>query len=882
MSDADPNLVLHLALDEAQDGITDDSSANDNDGKVFGDPQLVPDDTFGSCLRLDGTDDYVELTNAGAALKGQSFTVEAWINARAFDAMETVVVGTDDAEPGRGLRLSVVAGKPYVSFTGDDTMGVTQMLAGVWYHLAWRYDNATGERAIYVNGVQDAAATGRPPYQGAGVLRAGRVGSPAPKFFGGMMAHVRVYTRALAAEEIRQDMDADLTAAFAYRKTHPLGFNLYDENDQQVLYISDEPAGHVLNLEIHNTSQQSVALLRPDSATPGADNYHFELRFRPGTLPGGALPLLALGEVHLNQTKLDPKAWAFGRWRRTDNTDSLILLNTAAEGSEQAVTLAPDARLVLRIDNITADGRGGARGTRAELRYRRLGYPGSTAALDGYGVQQLSVVNQEGKKTLPLHAGFVGSGLVLNDGHTTNDNVKLRIASVLKDDNVAWKPGSTEDDSRFTIAFDDQGPNEKKEWALGTTDQVGQILIQATGGWEVHVNKEADPPEWFVTHATKTALAPGEDIQLTISNIITALPSGAAALYLHYANIPGYWDGLVTLPLVKTPIVYSGSNVGIGTNEPREALDTGKGLMAGAAADYMRAQFALTGGGLVTWRGPGDRLKWAQRFIAISMERGRTFAEGHVQIDMPTADIQKDYVYDGAARSVTKDGLLLNAWESLYAVHPVGGAKMPVTFRITNWTATTPFYAPSNWILVATVNGDPGDQSVKLGTGAFVAANSASSIGNALPRGVIVMWWGLPETLPPGWVVCDGANGAPDLRDKFIVGAGKSYNLSATGGANMVNLAVDQLPAHSHPASTGTAGNHYHEMLFDTGSGGSESASRMAKTPEGLQQNVLANYSAPTKYAGDHTHAVSVGNTGSGAAHENRPPFYALYYIMKL
>ena len=50
------------------------------------------------------------------------------------------------------------------------------------------------------------------------------------------------------------------------------------------------------------------------------------------------------------------------------------------------------------------------------------------------------------------------------------------------------------------------------------------------------------------------------------------------------------------------------------------------------------------------------------------------------------------------------------------------------------------------------------------------------------PRGTIVQWFGAIVDIPAGWVLCNGANGTPDLRNKFIVGAGDTYAVDAEGG----------------------------------------------------------------------------------------------------
>ena len=60
------------------------------------------------------------------------------------------------------------------------------------------------------------------------------------------------------------------------------------------------------------------------------------------------------------------------------------------------------------------------------------------------------------------------------------------------------------------------------------------------------------------------------------------------------------------------------------------------------------------------------------------------------------------------------------------------------------------------------------------------------------------MWSGAANAIPTGYVLCDGGNGTPDLRDRFVVGAGNSYAVNATGGAASVTLTIAEMPAHTH------------------------------------------------------------------------------------
>lgn len=187
------------------------------------------------------------------------------------------------------------------------------------------------------------------------------------------------------------------------------------------------------------------------------------------------------------------------------------------------------------------------------------------------------------------------------------------------------------------------------------------------------------------------------------------------------------------------------------------------------------------------------------------------------------------------------------------------------------------------------------------------AATAATAAVDAykVPAGGIIMWSGSTGSIPSGWFLCNGSNGTPDLRNRFVVGAGGSYGVGATGGADSVTLSTSQMPAHSHSGSTSSAGSHshtfsgttstigdhthdeYHYSTNGSGDGVGPGASCCGGTvkdggintgPAGSHSHT---FSGTTNSTGAHTHTVSVGNTGGGASHENRPPYYALAYIMK-
>jgi len=144
-----------------------------------------------------------------------------------------------------------------------------------------------------------------------------------------------------------------------------------------------------------------------------------------------------------------------------------------------------------------------------------------------------------------------------------------------------------------------------------------------------------------------------------------------------------------------------------------------------------------------------------------------------------------------------------------------------------------------------------------------------------LPVGCIVMWHG--ETVPNGWQICDGTNDTPDLRDRFVVGAGKNYSSGDVGGAASVTLSTAQMPSHNHGCSS--TGNHTHSIKYQK----SKSYSSSYGAPYGFILNGDSGHSTTSNNinsSGNHSHTIN--SSGGNQPHENRPPYYALYYIMKV
>ena len=152
---------------------------------------------------------------------------------------------------------------------------------------------------------------------------------------------------------------------------------------------------------------------------------------------------------------------------------------------------------------------------------------------------------------------------------------------------------------------------------------------------------------------------------------------------------------------------------------------------------------------------------------------------------------------------------------------------------------------------------------------------------NALvPTGAIIMWSG---TIPPsGWAICDGTNGTPNLRGRFIVGQSNFtayHSIGATGGQEFVTLTTNEMPSHNHTGTTDHEPDHTHTISVKAGDGTSPN-SHLKESNNNSPRN--ATDVASSLPAGGHNHNLNINNTGGDAPHENRPPYYVLAYIIKL
>jgi hypothetical protein len=136
-----------------------------------------------------------------------------------------------------------------------------------------------------------------------------------------------------------------------------------------------------------------------------------------------------------------------------------------------------------------------------------------------------------------------------------------------------------------------------------------------------------------------------------------------------------------------------------------------------------------------------------------------------------------------------------------------------------------------------------------------------------VPIGGIIMWSGSIVSIPTHWVICNGSNGTPDLRDRFVIGAGNSYAVAASGGATTKNL------AHAHTMAFGSGNESSHTHV---------NAGAYNTAQDGTGTYTFCIYGA-TGAGSAHNHQIS-GTTASGgsATQDILPPYLALAYIQRV
>ena len=366
-----------------------------------------------------------------------------------------------------------------------------------------------------------------------------------------------------------------------FRKSHPIDFTLLDKDNQAVMYISEDQTEGELQLTIANTSTQTIALKDAPVKPTTGPNHHFALQFRAGTLSQQTLTLLSTNFAKFVQ----PKDWQVAQLTQKPVGNTPVTLYLRYTGASKDLTQTTPQSL--KLTGFTAAPGSGSRGTQVELipNSAQVVFSSDNNGVTGSRTQYLHVTNHSGKKNIPLHVGFFRGNQVLPG--KTKDLLTLRITNTLrvkKDTNESGKiifrgeNAAKEPQSVLVLSYD----RGDSEWDLGKSI-VSVSAVNSKKGVAVAGVPDKNLPESVMTFKNDVVLEYGESIDVEIRGIDVSPKPGHAHLYLHYNNIPGYWDGQFVCTVEKGSLIEKDGRVGIGTDDLKDTTLTvaGKTAVAG-------------------------------------------------------------------------------------------------------------------------------------------------------------------------------------------------------------------------------------------------------------------------------------------------------------
>ena len=180
-----------------------DFSINGFDGKAYN--VKFGNDSIRSTVAFFDEKKYIILPGAESfKIRDHDFTVAAWVKIKEYlpNKEDYCILGTKTSSYQQGIHLLIRNQKPYFGFYNNDLRGKTNLEAGKWYHLVWRYNKLSGEQAIFLNGKLDSRSLGHPAYKGRDNLYIGLAGFNKASYMYGSIDNLSIWSRALGEEEI--------------------------------------------------------------------------------------------------------------------------------------------------------------------------------------------------------------------------------------------------------------------------------------------------------------------------------------------------------------------------------------------------------------------------------------------------------------------------------------------------------------------------------------------------------------------------------------------------------------------------------------------------------------------------------------------------------
>lgn len=829
-------LRLDLPLHEPKEGLWHDESGNEYNATPNEHEHCVRTtlDKLGSCLQLN-SGGQLTLSSPIAGTEG-NLTVEFWTLPDDATRFRQILGGPLAVWMGNGkLQWSIGGANPKALSLPEPAVNESEL-----HHWAIVVHHADTDFPfhVYRDGIelQGITATDNESTSSEAGSMAFVIGGAADTGWTGKLAHLRIWAAALTAQDLKKNMQRDISAHAAFKASTGIEWQLLNTNDEPSLYIQGSQQ-QVLRLEMKNVTKKTTLVIPASNAEASFDNRHFQLVFRPGTIAS----IILQEDAFANRIENYPgnEGWRItkGDW---DGQDCLFFLWVGTQDIERAY----GESFQIYLPGLAAEPGAGSRTTRVMLTYKniQLKSDDSCTLLDGHRAQLLNIIYRDpsaSSRRPPFEVGVVGAPAILNNGTETcltlyiknlnrnEDGAAAAItlgsanASADRQPKFVLEIDTLTDDAKGLADLDDLTNTEVKPIADSPITIDEAKASGSTVRWEIKPTRNI-PAEKVGFNANETAL-------LTLAGLKTAAPPGRSVLRLRYEDFDGYGEGVFEIPVDRVPAVpaklrQGGAGYGlaighdprVGQNDPNaEVLNEALSVKQMSGGDAVRIENTGSGSGLsVIQHGSAPAAK-----------------------------------FSGGSGVEIKGNLLAN-----------------------------------------------GDAEI---TGALqVNERIRDKTGEVMPVGTVVAYAGSGSSPPDGWLLCDGspkwgdgelaelygvlddsvqkwtqqerpAFSLPNLKEKFVVGAAGTgeYKLGETGGLGSVTLTEAQMPHHSHGVYDP---GHSHKYALTTAGVYNKDSGNSRRTFKG---DWVQTDTKPT--------GITIQGTGRNTAHENRPPFVALNYIIK-
>jgi hypothetical protein len=335
--------------------------------------------------------------------------------------------------------------------------------------------------------------------------------------------------------------DSGARAVRGARAIDPVAVRLYDDDNAPALYIDDGSPTPALHLALHN---QSGRALEFDAAA----SHHVELRFRPGVLSQRALTTLK--SENAAKVVLSGAAQSWGLSLAPADAGMPVSLQLRYRGDDRR--FESDARRILSMHGLSAAGGQGARPTQVQVTVQGVRFDADPPFATTRH-RHLNLLHW-GRAGLPLHAGFPGSAVLVNDGES-HEPLLLRVVNTSLDETLRVAPDA-KDQAVFDLYFD---MGDKDRWwtlevqvphiEVSWDDSHFDDVKEATG-------HEGPAQRWKIT-LPANGLEPGKHVDIRIGKLRTTR-QGTTNVYLDVGNLSGYRPGKLVCAINRAPLTEQG------------------------------------------------------------------------------------------------------------------------------------------------------------------------------------------------------------------------------------------------------------------------------------------------------------------------------------